>query len=439
MVDLSVMLAGVKCRTPIGVQPTAPIQPGLLDPERHADLLLRTVDAGAGYVVIPAFFYSKELSKQAEEMKRKGIPMARIPGTRVMKVETPGFGIDGFCHIGYTTPVALTWLEGAPRLTEKVKRNVPRDVPVIVNLIGPGADLEGWANAGKRCEELGADLIELNLSSPMPFATSWAVDAFFTNNLPSSYVGALVQVTDFPNKVGQVTKAVVDAVRVPVGVKISPETGFPELIRLAKTLKEAGASFITAINMAYGYMPPDIFQKGKPLWPYLDGNPGAGIHGNCLRLILYKYVAEISRHLPALDVIATGGLMTPEHFIESIMFGAKATGTCTGVYCGGISMIRKSIDFLEKYMENQGYASIEDFRGMALKYIKDPKDINWRLGEIRAMVNEGLCNGCGACIDTICLASYLENGIAKIRRDDCNGCGICVIRCPMGARRIVDQ
>jgi len=127
-------------------------------------------------------------------------------------------------------------------------------------------------------------------------------------------------------------------------------------------------------------------------------------------------VAEISRYLPALDVIATGGLMTPEHFIESIMF-----------------------EFIEKYMENQGYASIEDFRGIALKYIKDPKDINWRFGEIRVMVNEELCNGCGACIDTICLASYLENGIAKIRRDDCNGCGICIIRCPTGARRIVSQ
>lgn len=433
MSDLSVTLAGVKMRTPIGVQPTAAIAPWMFNPERYAQWILKTVDLGAGYVYVPAYFYSRELEKELEERKRKGIP-PHITANRTMKMETPGFGIEGGVNIA--AGGSIGWLEGAPKLLSLLRKRVPEDIPIIANLIGPGGDADGWAEGAMEIEGLGADLIELNFSSPTGLAMRWTMEAFEERKLGAGYVGALMEAA---GNVEAVTKAVVKAVKVPVGVKWSAEIGFPQIVILTRKIRDAGAKFVTSVNMSIGIAPPDIYRGGKPLWPHLDAQPLAFIHGNYLRPILYKHVVNIARLVPDIDIIATGGLVTPEHFIEAMMLGAKAVGTCTGVYFEGLPLIKRSIEFFKKYMENQGYDNVDQFTGLALKYIKYPEEIDWKLGKTFTETDPIKCTGCGLCLQTLCDASYMEDGIAKVRREDCNGCGICSLTCRQGARRIVCQ
>ena len=68
---------------------------------------------------------------------------------------------------------------------------------------------------------------------------------------------------DSPALLIPVVKAVVDRVNIPVGVKMTPETGFPRLVGIAEEIKKAGAKFITGINAPITCGgPPRTFTKG---------------------------------------------------------------------------------------------------------------------------------------------------------------------------------
>jgi ferredoxin len=55
-----------------------------------------------------------------------------------------------------------------------------------------------------------------------------------------------------------------------------------------------------------------------------------------------------------------------------------------------------------------------------------------------AVVDGGLCQGCGTCADTCFFeaASVGEGGTVVQSAQSCMGCGLCVERCPAGARRL---
>jgi TPP-dependent indolepyruvate ferredoxin oxidoreductase alpha subunit len=76
---------------------------------------------------------------------------------------------------------------------------------------------------------------------------------------------------------------------------------------------------------------------------------------------------------------------------------------------------------------------VEELIGLGLKYIKPGNKIEFKYGKVFAEVDLRKCTGCGICTDHICLASYMENGTAKVKVDDCIGCGMCVALCPQGA------
>lgn len=159
-----------KKQTPIGIKPAALLAPWVFDYEKYAEWLLKSVDAGSGYIYVTACFHSIGLGKGLEEIKRRGFPI-HFPGQRLMKAETPGLGADGAILI-FGRP-SVGWIEGAPRLLELLEKRLPDDIHVIANLIGPGEDREGWAEGAKRFEGLNADfIIELHINNGKPFYTN---------------------------------------------------------------------------------------------------------------------------------------------------------------------------------------------------------------------------------------------------------------------------
>ena len=106
------------------------------------------------------------------------------------------------------------------------------------------------------------------------------------------------------------------------------------------------------------------------------------------------------------------------------------TQTATGVIYGGRGLLRRSIRFLTNYMEEQGYRSVEDFIGLGLKYVIPVNKIDFQAGKVFAYIDAAKCTGCGRRTQHFCLATYLEDGVAKARIDDCMGCGACVAICP---------
>ena len=69
-----------------------------------------------------------------------------------------------------------------------------------------------------------------------------------------------------------------------------------------------------------------------------------------MRSICYRDIAAIARFVPGIDITAAGGLVSPGHYVEAMMLGAKLVQPCTGVIEQGRSLIRKGNTFLKKTM-----------------------------------------------------------------------------------------
>ncbi len=165
----------------------------------------------------------------------------------------------------------------------------------------------------------------------------------------------------------------------------------------------------------------------------MDGNPFVAGSGNWLRMISNKQVAAVARFVPEIELVATGGLVTPEHMVEAMMLGARATQSATGVIYRGRQLLSRSIRFLDDYMKSQGYQSMEDVIGAGVKYIVPATEVDFQAGQIYAVVDPAKCDGCGRCTQHFCLAAHLDDGVATMNIDDCMGCGSCIALCPRAA------
>ena len=339
-VDTSVTFAGVKMRNPIGIGSVASplINRQFMSPELEAETLLKQVEAGAGYVCTAADCFVPE--ERLKELLSEAEPYTYTEATqpwKFLKMETKGQGIDGMYYsISVTYPPlrrAMTFKTRTEKVIQILRQKRPDGVAIIANCAGMGAIVETYVSTAKAEEAAGVDMIELNLGCGLPAAIGGAADYYFKKKYPLVLGGVLVG--DHPDLVEEITRSVVEAVNIPVGVKLSPETGFPRIIEMAKAVKNAGAKFINCSNNAVVIPPPDIYNGGKSQMPFLGDNFFCAGSGSWLRQIVYKQVASIGKFVPGIDIMCTGGLVSPEHIVEAMMLGAKATQFVTGMMYEG--------------------------------------------------------------------------------------------------------
>jgi len=447
--SLNVTMAGVQFRSPIGVAPIGnPFgRQSPEDPESFAEVntevLLKHVRAGAGYIYLMAGYATEATIRKVQERARleEGRPRY-VRSQRALRIETPlaPYGVEGMYWVNapfWVTGEVMKLSEPAiERLIKVLKGKKPKDVPLIIGVSGLGDLPDAYVDGAKRREELGADLVELNFGCPQPPAMRGAVDDFFQKRFPPRFQGALIGDND-PDIVEGIIREVVKAVSIPVGVKLTAETGFPRIVGLAKRIRDAGAKYIQVVNGAIGIAPPDIYNRGKPLWPFMDGNPFCLASGSWIRVLCYRDVAAIARFVPGIDIAAAGGLVMPQHCVEVMMLGASLSQLCTGVIEQGRSLIRQSNEFMKKFMVDQGYQSVAEFIGLGQQHIKYQEDVDLTVGNVIAELDEEKCTKCGCCIDNICTALYSERGKIKIAAERCTGCGGCILACQPGALKLV--
>ena len=425
MADMSVTFAGKRLRNPIGVASHALSAPEH-DPQALSDQLNGYVRCGAAYVYTP--FISPEPKHP------KGFaPMYKFMGIRSREP----FGWEGLLSAADAERIMCRRDEGL-KLLDLLKSSLPADVPVIANIIGPGADPDGWAAHAATMEDNGADMIELNVSCPLPATCADAVECYSSGEM-SQAAGALLG--DSPGVLKPVVEAVVKAVKIPVGVKMTPETGFPRLVGLAEAIKDAGATFITAINAPLTCSPPDIYNDGKAKWAGITDHMLCAAHGPMDRFLCYRNMAALSMFLPDIQKAACGGLVEPEHFIEAMMLGATIAELSSGLFWRGTALIEETVQFLDTYMDQMGYASTDQFIGAAMKHMKPVEDIDWRMEDFVSTTADRLCVRCGACATGLCSARVMkENPLrVEVNEDMCFGCGMCEFICPQNAIRIIEK
>ena len=446
--NLSVNFAGVEFPNPVGVGAIGEHWGHVSDidlyTQLNAEILLKHVKAGAGYIIMAGAYVTPETERLIRERSRiVENPMRRRSdkvGHRMLKIQAEDpYGVEGFYFVPSPFYLDSGFAKHTARrnelmMTELLKKK-PKDVPIVINLGGFGSVAESWVDGARKFEELGADMIEINLGCPLPNGLGGAVEGYYSKHFSPVCQGALIgdQEDLVADIVGQVTKAV----KIPVGVKLSPETGFPRVVGTVKAARDAGAKFVQLFNAGVGIAPPDIYNGGKPTWDYMDGSPFCMASGSFLRVPCYKDVAAISRFVPGIQIAAAGGLVEPKHMIEAMMLGASLVQPCTGVIEQGRSLIRRSIKFMKEYMVEQGYDSMDQIIGLGQKYIKYNEDLDMMAGKTVIQIDKEKCIRCGRCVDNICQALYTEGGQIKVHKERCAGCGGCILACQNDALKLV--
>lgn len=314
----------------------------------------------------------------------------------------------------------------AQELIRQAKRETS-EVKIIANMMGPGDNLEGWARLGQMLEEAGADMLELNMSCPNVglMAHSLGVPA-------APELGAVLGQN--PVLAGLVTKAVVEAVSIPVMPKMTPEGNTSAV---AAECVKGGAAAISAINCPSSLPGVDIYNGGRPKYPTVANQAFAGLCGSWIRPLAYRHVAQMAMKMPNLHIAGGGGLTNWRQSIEMIMYGATALTYCTVLYYRGFKALAEFEAGMRKFVREQGLKNILDVRGAALKYIVTPDRVEYipSLPEI----DTARCTGCGFCVRPAhCEVLELrEEKAAVVHPEHCTACSVCYWLCPHDAIKMV--
>jgi len=388
--DLSVKLCGKKFKNPIVVASATPT--------KNAEYMRRCVEAGAGGIVTktisPEPLLKKYVSPRFTVLHKKGWP---------------------HLYSNYSCEFLATysmeeWIKEL-RLTRKY---CDESGVVLISSIS-GNSLQNWSELAKEIEAIGSDMLELNFGCPHPRDLGYKSGQELGSD---------------PDGAAEVTNVVVNAVKVPVFVKLTAEAVSP--VYVAKRVKEAGASGVTAINR-FPALDIDL-NTGRPLLH----STFAGVGGPWMRPITLKWITKIAKEVN-IPISATNGIDSWKDVIKCIMAGASTVQTCTALMYGTKQFrhIQEFINGIEKYLVEKGYSSLEEIKGITLPQITT-WDVVDRDSKAISRVNINKCNGCKLCLNWCfydAITIYEEDGKRKamIYPEKCDGCGLCAALCPKDA------
>ncbi|MEA3460082.1 MAG: 4Fe-4S binding protein, partial [Chloroflexota bacterium] len=232
-----------------------------------------------------------------------------------------------------------------------------------------------------------------------------------------------------PRPMMEAIRAAKEAVDVPVLVKLSPLGR--EMAAVAQAAEEAGADGIVAVNSFGPCMGIDV-ETGMPL---MGSKEGYGwLSGPALKPLALRCVFDIARAVD-LPIFGVGGISNGEDAIEFFMVGASAVQVCTAAILGGPSVFGKIAAQVKRWLDEHGYGSIEEVKGLTIRQLVERKH---RTYAALLDLDVEQCTGCGLC-ETSCVYGAIAIVDKKAVLDEklCTGCGLCTTRCRPGALRMV--
>ena len=136
--------------------------------------------------------------------------------------------------------------------------------------------------------------------------------------------------------------------------------GMENLMERALQAVDAKADAIVAINTVRA-MAIDIDARMPVLANKIGGYSGMAIKPIGVRCV-YELASEYD-----LPIIGVGGITNAEDAIEYMMAGATAVQIGTGIYYEGKEIFQKILHDMDEWLDENGYNSIKDIIGIALK------------------------------------------------------------------------
>ena len=159
-----------------------------------------------------------------------------------------------------------------------------------------------------------------------------------------------------PALAAEVVRAVRKHCRVPLIVKLTPNV--TDIVAVAKAVANEGADVLSLINTLLG-MAIEI----KTRRPVLARQVG-GLSGPAVKPVALRMVWQVAQETD-LPIIGMGGVVTAEDAVEFFLAGAHAVAVGSGNLTNPYS-IPEIIGGIDQWLDREGYASVEEIRGLAL-------------------------------------------------------------------------
>lgn len=279
--------------------------------------------------------------------------------------------------LAFTAEKRLSFAEGL-KLVEDAKK-VLKELILMANITYAGdKGIEGWVNMAKKFEEVGADIIELNMCCPN---MSYNVELTSGDSHASSIrTGAsLGQQADV---VAEIVRAIKEEIKIPLFVKLTPEGG--RIAQVAKALYAAGADAVGGTANRLGIPPIDLDNPGKAVYHLQDEISMSCHAGSWVKPLALRDTYEIRKvNGPDCKITAAGGIRNYKDAVEMIMCGADLLGICAETLISGFDFIRGVIADLKQYMEEHGYNNLREIRDTIVPLVKTAPELTIYEGNAR--------------------------------------------------------
>ncbi|HLY19645.1 MAG TPA: NAD-dependent dihydropyrimidine dehydrogenase subunit PreA [Bryobacteraceae bacterium] len=418
MADLTTRFAGIQSPNPFWLASGPPSNCG--------DQVKRAFDAGWGGAV----------------WKTIGEPIVNV-SSRYSSVDWNGARMMGLNNIELITDRPI---ETNLREIAEVKKQYPRHA-VIASLMVESRR-EAWHEIVRRTEDAGADGLELNFGCP--------------HGMSERGMGSAVG--QVPEYAKLITGWVKEVARTPVLVKLTPNVG--DIRAIGRAAKQGGADGLSAINTLNSITGVDL-DSFTPR-PDVGGRSSHGGYcGPAVKPIALHMVQQLAGDPECgVPVSGIGGISGWREAAEFLLLGCTSLQVCTAVMHYGYRMVEDMIDGLSNWMDEKGFRSLGDFRGLSLPRVTEWKhlDLNFK---IVARIHPELCIGCDLCyiacwdgahqcihIDGVSTPEQLMAQsrarpaqtpavvavdtshtpavrIPKVDEQECVGCNLCWLVCPV--------
>lgn len=212
-------------------------------------------------------------------------------------------------------------------------------IPVLGSLNCVNHDT--WVEYAKMMQDTGVDGLELN---------------FYASPRDIAETGASIEDEQIA-----IAEAVVKAVSIPVGVKLSVFYSNP--LNTISRFDGAGVKGVVLFNRLFQ---PDIdVDKEKNVLPF---NLSSSIDN---RLPL-RFAGLLYGNIQA-DVCSSTGIFDGKDVAKMLLAGAQCVQVVSTLFVNKVTHIQTMLSGLESWMGDKGYAKLDDFRGkMSKKNSKDP-------------------------------------------------------------------
>jgi dihydropyrimidine dehydrogenase (NAD+) subunit PreA len=304
--------------------------------------------------------------------KTIGEPIVNVT-SRYSSVDWNGQRMMGLNNIELISdrPIAVNFRE-----ISEVKKRYPNHA-VIASLMVESRR-ETWHEIVKQAEDAGSDGLELNFGCP--------------HGMSERGMGSAVG--QVPEYATMITEWVKEVARTPVLVKLTPNIS--DIRTVGRAARKGGADALTAINTINSITGIDL----DTFTPRPDVG-GRSSHGGYCGPAVKPIALHMVRELAAdpeigLPLSGIGGVAGWRDAAEFLLLGCRSVQVCTAAMHYGFRIVEDMIDGLSRWMDEKGFATVEDFRGLSLPKVTEWKHLNLN-HKLVARIHGELCIGCDLC------------------------------------------